>query len=368
VRVTEVRTRLVRMSLDRPLGGSAARPPQPHRQLTVVEVVGEGGAVGYGESYGTPEAVAAIVRETLAPRVRGRDVRDVELVWDDLRRAIGYHGPGGVMLEALSGLDIALWDLKGKDLGVPLSVLLGGHRPEVPVYAASVYLDAPEAMAAQAGVFAAQGFDALKIKIGLDPETDLAAAEAVRRAIGPGVRMMVDANGAYDRRTAIRVGRLLDRLDAAWLEEPVATEDYEGYARVAQALDLPIAGGEGHYTRFGLRDLLVRGQVDIVQPDLTRCGGVGEARAAALMASAFGRRLSPHCWSSVFGLAAAAHLAAAMPNAVSVEYDAHPNPLKDALVGGQLTARDGRLAVPDRPGLGLEVDLGALERATVSLT
>lgn len=368
MRIQEVETILLQLPMPGGLlGGSAARPAQPYRRLLVIRLRAENGETGYGESYGTPAAVAAIVQETLAPVILQRDARDVEILWQEMYQRIGYHGPGGVMLEALSGIDIALWDLKGKALGVPLSVLLGGYRPQVPVYAASVYLDTPDAMARQALRFAEQGFAAIKIKIGRNPALDAETAAAVRAAVGNNATLMADANGAYDARTARQVGRRLDALGYAWLEEPVATWDVEGYRRVGAALDLAIAGGEGHYTRWGFRDLIARGQVDVLQPDLTRCGGVSEARAIAQLASAYHRKFSPHCWSSVFGLAAAVHLAAAGSNTLNLEYDAHPNPIKDCLLGRQLCAADGWLAVPEAAGLGLRVDEAAFERCRVPI-
>ncbi len=366
MRIEALEVRHLKVPLAPPLGGSAARPAQPFRGLLVIAAHGEGGCIGYGESYGTPASVAAIVEEVLAPVVLGRDALDVEVLWHEMYRKIGYHGPGGIMLEALSGLDLALWDLKGKALNAPASVLLGGYRPRIEVYAASIYLDQPAAMAEQARRFAELGWPAMKLKVGEDAERDLAAVAAVRSAVSPPIKVMVDANGAYDRRTAIRVGRQLDKLGIAWLEEPVATQDFEGYARVAEALDLPIAGGEGHYTRWGFRDLIQRGQVDVLQPDLTRCGGLSEARAIAWMGSAHGRSFSPHCWSSVFGLAAAVQLASAAPNTLNVEYDAHPNPIKERLLGPQLTPEAGVLDVPTAPGLGIEVDTQAMEQMTVA--
>lgn len=366
MRIKRVETCLLEAPLAHPMGGSARRPPIRSRRLLAVRLVTDDGLVGYGESYGTPQSVKAMVEELFAPFLLGADPLSGAPLAQMLQRGVGYHGPKGMVFEALSAVDIALWDLRGKALGAPISALLGGAISDtVDCYAASVYLGSVEEAEAQAARFAEAGFDAMKVKVGQGLEHDRAVFRAVRRLVGEKTVLMADVNGVYDAKTSIRLGRWLQEDGLYWLEEPVRVEDVAGYAAVTRALDCYVAGSEGEYTRHGFQDLIERGLVDVVQPDVTRCGGVTETWAAAILASAHHRRFSPHCWSSVFGLAASIHLTAAAPTGLTVEYDAHPNPLKDALVGSQITPTGGRLAVPTGPGLGIEVDEEAFERLTV---
>lgn len=366
MKITAVETRLLEAKLARPLGGSARRPPLDARRLVVVRLKTDGGLVGYGESYGTPQSVRAMVEELFAPFLLGADPLSGEPLARMIREGIGYHGPKGMVYEALSAVDLALWDLRGKALGAPLSVLLGGPvRDPVDSYAASVYLGSVAEAKAQAATFAEAGFEAMKVKVGQGLEHDRAVFRAVRRLVGHQVTLMADVNGVYDAKTSIQLGRCLEGEGLCWLEEPVPVEDVAGYAQVATALNCWVAGSEGEYTRHGFRELIARGRVDVVQPDVTRCGGVTEGWAVATLAAAHHRLFSPHCWSSVFGLAASIHLTAATAVGLTVEYDAHPNPLKETLVGSQLTPTGGRLPVPSGPGLGVEVNEEALAGMTV---
>ncbi|BAS27823.1 mandelate racemase/muconate lactonizing enzyme family protein [Limnochorda pilosa] len=366
MRIRKVETRLLEAPLAEPMGGSARRPPIRSRRLLVVRLETDEGVTGYGESYGTPRSVKAMVEELYAPFLLGADPLSGDPLARMQREGVGYHGPKGMVYEALSAVDTALWDLKGKALNAALASLLGGAITDtVDCYAASVYLGSVEEAESQAARFAETGFRAMKVKVGQGLERDRAVFRAVRRLVGEGTTLMADVNGVYDVKTSIRLGRSLEEDGLYWLEEPVPVEDVEGYAQVARALSCYVAGSEGEYTRHGFRELIERGGVDVVQPDVTRCGGVTETWAAATLASAYHRRFSPHCWSSVFGLAASTHLTAAAPTGLTVEYDAHPNPLKDALVGAQLTPVGGRLPVPAGPGLGVQVDEEAFERLTV---
>ena len=366
MRIRSVEVRLLEVPLKEVMGGSARRAPIRSRRLTMVRLSTDEGLVGYGESYGTPEVVRSIIVDVLGPYFLGSSPLEGAALHRAVREGIGYHGPKGIMYEALSAIDLALWDLRGKAVGRPVSVLLGGAvREAVPCYAASVYLGSVQQAVRQAAMFLEAGFRSIKVKVGQGIEHDTEVFRAVRREAGDGVVLMADANGSYDVRQAVQLGRLLQAMGLYWLEEPVEVEHYDGYARVAADLECYVAGGEGEYTRHGFRELVARGQADVIQPDLTRCGGLTEAWAAGLLASSFRRWVSPHCWSSVFGLAAAVQLTAALECGLSVEYDAHPNPLKDGLAPGQLQPDGGLLAVPRQPGLGVEVDVDFMERSTV---
>lgn len=280
-----------------------------------------------------------------------------------------------MVLHALSAVDIALWDLKGKAFGVAVSRLLGGRfRERVQAYATGLYsrpqADFAAELVEEARGYVAEGFRAVKLKVGLDPASDLHHARAVRGAIGPDVDLMVDANHAYDAATAIRLGREFERLDVCWFEEPVIPENLEAYAAVAHALDVPIAGGEAEFNRFGFRRLLEARAVDIVQPDLTATGSFTECQRIAALVGAHGVRFLPHVWGSAVGLAAALQFVAALPPATAAlrpleplfELDRTPNRFRDELAVEPFRHAAGWLAIPDRPGLGITIDEAQLAR------
>ena len=304
-------------------------------------------------------------------------------LWERMYARTRDYGQKGFALHAISAVDIALWDLKGKSLGVSVSRLLGGRfRERVQAYATGLYFRPKEVFDAElveeARGYVRAGFRAVKLKIGYTPEVDLRHARAIREAIGPDVALMVDANHAYDVATAIRLGREFERLDVRWFEEPVIPEDIEGYAAVRRALDVPIAGGEAEFTRFGFRRLFAGQAVDIVQPDLTATGGFTECQRIAALASAWGVRYLPHVWGSAVGLSASLQLAASLPPATAslfplepiFEFDQTANLFRDELAKDPLRPIDGWVEIPDRPGLGIEIDEGMLDRyrATSALT
>lgn len=371
MRITAVDTFVLRHRLDQPFGFSQWW--YDARTAMLVRVTADDGTVGWGEAYGPPEPSAAIIDHVLAPLILGADPRDTLPLWERMYARTRDSGRGGMVLHALSAVDIALWDLKGKALGVSVSRLLGGRfRERVQAYATGLYFrpqeDFAADLAAEARGYMAEGFRAIKLKVGLTPELDLRHARAVREAIGPEIELMVDANHAYDAATAIRLGRAFERLDVRWFEEPVIPEDLEGYAAVAQALDLPIAGGEAEFTRFGFRRLLEARAVDIIQPDLTATGGFTECQRIAALASAHGVRYLPHVWGSAVGLAAGLQFVAALPPATAslrpieplFELDRTPNRFRDELAAEPLQFEAGWLTIPDRPGLGITIDEAAL--------
>ncbi len=353
------------------------------RTAMLVRVTADDGTVGWGEAYGPPEPSAAIVRHLLAPLVVGADPFDTLPLWERMYARTRDHGQKGVVLHAISAMDIALWDLKGKALGVSISRLLGGRfRERVQAYATGLYFRPREAfdtdLIEEARSYVAAGFQAVKLKVGYTPEVDIRHAHAIREAIGPDVQLMVDANHAYDAATAIRLGREFERLNIRWFEEPVIPEDIEAYVEVSRALDMPVAGGEAEFTRFGFKRLLTERAVDIVQPDLTATGGFTECQRIAALASAWGVRYLPHVWGSAIGLSASLQLVAALPPAtVSLfplepifEFDQTPNLFRDELATAPIRPVAGWVDIPDRPGLGIEVDerlldLHRIDSATV---
>lgn len=343
--------------------------------LVLVEIRTEDGLIGRGEAIARRGArmTQSVVESLLAPVLVGKDARDIGGLWVQMIEQLRRWGhAGGVVVEAISGADCALWDLAGKRANEPVWRLLHGvGRRRIPVYASSVYIDRDEVMVEQATAQVDAGFPAVKIKIGRDaslggPRGDVRAVEAIRTAVGPEIELMVDANGAYDAATAIRVGRALAELDVKWMEEPVPPDDEDGYRRVRQMAAVPLAAGESHFGPFGFRALVVDGLVDYVQPDLGRCGGITAAMQIAAMCYAYNRRLAPHTgFSGGLSQLAALHVAAAAPLLDTVEYMFIDNPAREIFVAGYPQPQQGTLEVPEGPGLGLELDLEYVDSIAV---
>ncbi len=347
--------------LDRPLGGSARRQPVSVRQSTIVRLLCDDGLVGYGECMGPPSVLVPAVRH-LAPLVLGADPLARNTLTRALMARAREEGPAGPLVAALSGIDLALWDLAARALDVPLVVLLGGAlRAHVPAYAASVYFSPLDEAVEVAGQFVARGFRSIKVKVGLGVEEDAARVAAIREHVGPEVHLLLDANGAYDAKGAVALAQRCAPVGISWIEEPVPADDLEGCRRVREATAVRVAAGENLSTRQGFAPWIAGRAVDVVMPDLGRCGGLTEAVAVAALASAHGVAISPHCWGSSIAFAAAVHLAAALPHCQVVEFDAHPDPLREALLGEALTPRSGAVPVPAGPGIGVEVREAALQ-------
>jgi D-galactarolactone cycloisomerase len=329
------------------------------RTSTFVEVLTDEGVTGLGSCLGNPpSAIKAIVEDVFKPALVGRDPFEIEAIWRDLYigRLERSSGPRGIGVGALSGIDIALWDIKGKALGVPIYQLLGGAaHPKVRAYASSVYWQAPESAYEEARRYVDQGYTGVKVKIGGDLDRDLAMVAAVREAIGPKVDLFVDANVCYTTKLALKVVRELERQNVFWFEEPIPFDDLDGQKLLSDATSVRIAAGENNYTRYGFRDLIGRKAVDVVQPDTARCGGISEIRKIGAMATANDLLFVPHSFGDAALELAALHVIASTPEAFIIEHDITHNPLRSELGGALLEARDGYLPLPDRPGLGVEL-------------
>lgn len=363
-----------------PRSGTTANLVFAGYRSLIVRIDTDEGLTGAGEGLVrlAPRATAAIV-DDLASLLIGRDPRDVDVIWEDLYATMANRGhTRGFMIEAISAIDIALWDILGKARGEPLYRLLGGaHSSSVPCYASSVRIKPPGEAADDARSLAEDGFQAIKLKIGRGGgrlDEDLEAVAAVRDAIGSDVDLMVDANGGYTIAEASYIARGLERYNVRWFEEPLAADDLDGYRQLRSRVNLPIAAGETWFTRYDFRDALVREAVDIVQPDVSRCGGVSEAKKVASLADAFHVPYAPHTGqSSAVCLVASMHLAAAASNGLTYEYIAadwsstQENPLRTRITDFDFTATrsGGFVSPPDQPGIGLSVDWSALDAYTV---
>src|SRR5215831_10165517 len=371
MKIRDVKTYRLDTALAEPFAYSQAWYDQ--RGALLVEIVGEDGLSGWGEAFGPPLLTAAVV-EFYKPLLIGADALATELHWQNLYNRLRDHGQKGLAIEALSAIDIALWDLKGRRLGLPVHQLMGGPlRNRVQAYATGFYRkrdgDPLSYLADEARQRADAGFSAIKLKLGFGIDEDVRLCREIRKAVGETMTIMVDANHAYDATGAIRVGRQIEDLDIAWPEEPVPPEDLQGYRQVKSALHIPIAGGEAEFTRWGFRPILVERAIDILQPDVCAAGGFSECKKIGDMASAFGVRVNPHVWGTGIALAASLQLMAALPHNPPglhpieplLEFDQSEHPIRMAVIREPIVQRGGWVAIPDRPGLGIEIDRAALD-------
>ena len=375
MKIRDVRVYVLEAVLAEPFAYSQAW--YERRGACLVEIVGEDGNSGWGEAFGPARLTAPIV-EFYKPLLIGGDALATELHWQTLYNRLRDHGQKGLAIEALSAVDIALWDLKSRHFGVPVHTLLGGRlRDRVEAYATGFYRrnqgDPLAYLVEEAHERVAQGFKAIKLKLGFGLDDDVRLCHAVRQAIGDGIAIMIDANHAYDATAAIRLGRRIEALDISWFEEPVPPEDLAGYREVRRELRIPIAGGEAEFTRWGFRGLIVDRAVDILQPDVCAAGGISECKKIADMASAFGIRVNPHVWGTGVALAAALQLIAVLPHNPPglhpieplLEFDRSEHPLRMAVLTHPIDQTEGWVAIPDGPGLGIEIDRAALTRYRV---
>jgi D-galactarolactone cycloisomerase len=338
--------------------------------IVLVRIETDDGVVGWGEVIGrwTPKSYALIVSDLLAPRILGRDPFQVESLWAAMNDSL-YGRGGGMLVEAIAGVDIALWDLMGRSLGVPIHRLLGGvGRQSLAAYASSIMVEGTDETRLAAEQLAASRFKAVKLKVAGELERDLERVALVRSILGSEIRLFVDVNWGYTVDEALEFGRRAARYDVDWLEEPLRPHDREGYVRLGERSEVPIAAGESEYTAVGLRDLIASRSLAYVQPDVTRAGGITETKRIAELAHVFDIAYAPHVgFSGAVCVAATIQLAAAAPNFHAIETMVIPNPLRESLTlepigsAAQLTD-DGQIPVPLGPGLGIDLDLDAVER------
>lgn len=372
MKIEEVRTHVLEAPLSQPFAWSFNRTAM--RGTCIVEIVTANGTVGWGECFGPPALNAAIVA-AYRPYLVGQDALATERIWQTLYNSFRDQGQKGLAITALSGVDIALWDLKGQHFGAPVHRLMGGPlRREVRAYATGTYRlesgDPLDYVCREVAGYVREGFSAVKLKIGFDVDEDVRLIEAVRETIGPKIGLMLDANHGFDVVEAIELGRRVAHLDIAWFEEPVVPDELASYEEVRRGQPIPVAGGECEFTRWGFRDVLTRRAMDILQPDTCAAGGLSECKKISDMATAFGVRYIPHVWGTGIGLAAALQLLAVIPHTPPrhtpreplLEFDRSEHPFRQAVLQGELEHRQGIVRIPDGPGLGIKVDRAALER------
>jgi len=336
------------------------------RNAVLVRITTDKGIQGVGEigeSAFLPRAVERIVEDRFKPMLLGEDPEDIEKLWQKMYIRSAHYGRKGVIIPVISGLEIALWDILGKALNKPVYELIGGvYRDKIRVYASAGMAKPIEDLKKEALDYIDQGYFGLKMRIGLeDPRSDIENVKALKGAIGEKADLMVDAGQCYvnfpwDFNTALKVARQLEDCRLFWLEEPLVPDDIDGYARLAEAVNIPIAAGENEFTRYGFKELIVRRAVDILQPDVTRSGGILECKKIAAMASAFHMRCAPHIFGSGVGFMANMHFIASTPDAFIMEHDRTLNPLRDELLIEQPRYDKGYIGlIKGIPGLGVNL-------------
>ena len=368
MRIAQLQAATLVIPLDTPTSMSSRTVNERH--YTFVRVRTQDGVEGIGfcnigNKAGHLGTLA--VRDLLREVVIGQDLHQVEQIWDSMFRDSLLHGRTGVVMRAMSAIDIALWDAKSRSAGLPLYQYLGGYRENtVPAYASGGYYlegKTPSDLGMELQKYVEMGFPAVKMKVGRVPlEEDTKRIEAARKAIGPHVSLFLDANNAWnDAPTAIRAVRTWEQFNPGWIEEPVLPDDIETSATIAAGINIPVATGEIESGRWRFKELLDRNGASIIQTDATVCGGITEFRRIANISAGYGVPVAPHWFAELH-----VHLVASTPNAIWVEYFTDTTILNIKRVfSTELEIKKGELVLPQRPGLGIELNNKAVEKYSV---
>jgi L-alanine-DL-glutamate epimerase-like enolase superfamily enzyme len=387
MKIVDVKAVCLRYKMEKPITGG--RGQFSVREGLLTKVIADNGMEGIGEAnvWGNMGLVASVISDILKPLLIGEDPTRIERLWEKMYRCTSTFGRRGLVITAISGVDIALWDLVAKSHNMAVYEMLGGaFHNEVKAYASGLHPAEPKEMTTEAQAYLKQGFTAMKQRLGVDPTRDVELVRLVREAIGDDVELMADACTGWNPITAedwtqreklmrsspatvsaLRIARQMEQYHLTWIEEPLPPDDLEGTANLASLIDTPIAIGENVFTRYEFRDVIRMRAADILQPDVTRTGGLTEARKICAMASASHLPCIPHIYGTGVALAANLHLITATPNALYAEYDTMINPLRNDLIGGALTPVKGYLRCPDGPGLGVRIDDEIMSRYLVEI-
>ncbi len=341
----------------------------------IVRVETDAGITGIGEVDSNPMAVKGAIEGPfshttacgLAEIVTGEDPFETEKIWHKMYRANIYGGRRGAAFHAMSGIDIALWDIKGKALGLPVWKLLGGgFHKRMRCYASTLFGPTPKATGKLARRMRDQGFTAVKFgwdPMGQDEQTDIALVREARRGLGNAPDLLIDAGLVWDSKTALQRAIRFADYNIYWLEEPLRPDDYEGYRRLAESTPVRIAAGEEESGRQSFLDLMDKGRIDVVQVDLTRCGGFTEAMKIAALAWDRGLPVANHGFTTYINVTAALHWLNSIPNALICEFVTEEETnLRESLTRQKLRAKDGYVDIPQEPGLGIDLDEDSIRR------
>jgi len=336
------------------------------RNCVLVRITTDNGITGLGEigeSAYLPRAIEKIIEYRFKPMLLGEDPFNIEKIWQKMYIQSAHYGRRGVIVTIISGVDIALWDIIGKAVKRPVYDLLGGiYRNRFRAYASGGMTKHIDDLVIEAKEYIKEGYFGFKVRIGReDPTEDIEIIKELRSKIGPKPALLVDAGQCYtnfpwDYNTAFHVCKKLEECDLYWLEEPLHPDDIEGYVRLTSNTSIPIAAGENEFTRYGFEPLITKHAVDIIQPDVTRSGGISECKKIAAIAAAHHMRCAPHIFGSGVGLMANMHFIASTPNAFIMEHDQTLNPLREELLIEPIVYKDGYIQlVEGLPGLGVEL-------------
>lgn len=343
----------------------------------IIRIHTDEGITGVGEIDSVPlvakAAVDAPASHAIATGLRslliGENPIEVEKLWDKMYRGSIYFGRTGPAIHAISGIDMALWDIIGKTMNRPVSEMLGGtFRHQIKAYASALMPETSKEAGMMAEKYAKQGYSAMKFgwgPIGRDPKHDEEQIKTIRSAVGDDIDLMIDAGLAWDLKGALRMASVYEKYNVFWLEEPLHPSDIQGYRELSDRTNIYIAGGEQESGRRAFETLLDEGHLDIIQPDLGRCGGLTEGKKIAYLAYDRNKKVVPHAFKTGILVAASTHFAASIPNGFLIEHTVSTSPLARDLVETSIEFRDGHVFIPDRPGLGVEINESVLSKYRV---
>ena len=370
-RIVEVTARA--LSCPTPGGITFAVGRSAKRDMVLVKIVTDEGTVGWGEAHHAqaPSTIAAFVNDALGPSLIGQDPHAIEVLWDRVyKRFISTHGPGAAAVIGLSGVDLALWDIKGKELGQPVWRLLGGQKRRIPAYAGGISLgfQPVDELAREIEALMEQGYRMVKLRVGDSIERDLMRVDGIRRRFGPELALAADAGTRFHSRDLAGIVEICEAGRLTWLEEPFPPDNLPGYRRLQEVMAIPLAAGENHFTRHELRTLISESIVQYVQADCCKAGGISELMKIGALASTWHLAVAPHTSASVLSTAASLAVLSALPNGTWYEADvSRVNAFRDELGIGAPQVVDGYIEASDRPGLGVEIDESVIDRYPVIL-
>ena len=339
-----------------------------NRKICIVKIICDNGIVGWGEAYGP----ATVVKESvnyIKQNIIGMNPLDSDVIWSTLFRRVHDYGRSGVFVSAISAIDIALWDIKGKYHKLPVSTLLGGsYREKIRPYATGLYFSDSKTLTDdlcnEAMEYVNEGFKSIKMKVGLNIKSDVNNVKAVRNTIGPDIELMIDSNHAYSYDEALKLSKKLEDQDIKWFEEPLSPEFYDQYSEFKSKSLIPVAAGECEYLRYGFQKLLDKNCVDFLQMDICSCGGLTEAKRISALSSTKGVKVIPHTWGSGIAFYTAINFISNLEpipgrlynEDAYIEYDRTENKIRENIIKNNITMKDGYISVNHKPGLGIDVD------------
>ncbi len=366
MKITDVRTHILRVPVHSPI--TDAYFSHKVRNHVFVEVSTDEGIIGLGEAgqYFAVSSIPPLIDEGFKPYLIGEDPIGVEKLWSTIYKKSMLYGRRGIAIIALSAVEMALWDIIGKSENRPLHELIGGkHVDRIRAYASGGFYKPEVELLSEMNRFVNSGFGAVKMKVGFDAEKDIGRVKLVRKEIGADIDLIIDANMGYTPRVASTVSHELEAQGILWFEEPVSADDIDGMLEVKKASGIPIAAGENEYTEYGFAELIKKRAVDIIQADVTRCGGVSQAREISRMAARRSLLYAPHVFGSIVGLVASVQLIASAPNGYLLEFDQTEDALRDEVIGEYVEFKDGFVSVPKRPGIGVEIPPRVMNKYSV---